>query len=96
MNNVVQSFYTWYKNTLRNTKYRWLIVAGTLLYLISPIDISPDFIPVIGWIDDGVIATLLIAEMSQIALDFLKNRKQPLSTENATVIEDDVITVEAR
>jgi uncharacterized membrane protein YkvA (DUF1232 family) len=29
-----------------------------LAYLFSPIDLAPDFIPVIGWIDDIVIAWL--------------------------------------
>ncbi|MEO0539531.1 MAG: YkvA family protein [Cyanobacteria bacterium P01_A01_bin.105] len=88
MQDIAASFYGWYRNTLRNTKYRWLIVLGTLLYLVSPIDIAPDFIPVLGWIDDGVIATLLIAELSQIATDFLTKRNQPVgAVEDDTVID---------
>lgn len=83
-----ESFYSWYRNTLRNTKYRWLIVLGTVLYLVSPFDIAPDFIPVIGWIDDGIIATLLIAELSQIATEFLANRnKQTEPIADDTVID---------
>ncbi|MEL6381086.1 MAG: YkvA family protein, partial [Cyanobacteria bacterium J06626_18] len=57
MENIAQSFYAWYRQTLRTPKYRWLLIGGTLLYLFSPIDIAPDFIPVIGWIDDAAIAT---------------------------------------
>jgi uncharacterized membrane protein YkvA (DUF1232 family) len=71
----IQSIYNWYRDVIRNPKYRWWIIAGTLLYLLSPIDISPDFLPVIGWIDDGVIATLLVAELSQIFLERLKAGK---------------------
>ena len=74
--NFVQAFYTWYSNTLRNTKYRWLIIAGTVLYLFSPIDIAPDFIPIVGWLDDGLIATLLVTEMSQVLLEQLKLRSR--------------------
>ena len=69
------SITNWYRNVIRNPKYRWWIIAGTLVYLISPIDISPDFIPVIGWIDDGLIATILVAEVSQLVLERLKDRK---------------------
>ena len=46
-------FYDWYRNLIRNSKYRWVIIVGTLLYLISPIDLLPDFIPLIGQIDDA-------------------------------------------
>lgn len=30
-------------------------------YLISPIDILPDFIPVLGWLDDLVVVPLLVS-----------------------------------
>lgn len=32
-----------------------IIALVAVLYIISPIDILPDFIPVIGWIDDLVV-----------------------------------------
>lgn len=76
MSSPVQSFYTWYRTTLENPKYRWLMVGATLLYLLSPIDIAPDFIPIIGWIDDAVVASMLIGTMSQIVLAGLTNKKQ--------------------
>ncbi len=69
------SITSWYRNVLRNPKYRWWIIGGSLLYLLSPIDISPDFIPIVGWIDDGLIATLLVAELSTWALERLRVRK---------------------
>ncbi|HIK43715.1 MAG TPA: DUF1232 domain-containing protein [Leptolyngbyaceae cyanobacterium M65_K2018_010] len=81
MKSMIQSFYNWYKATLRNTKYRWLLVLATLVYLVVPFDISPDFLPIIGWVDDGVLATLLVTELSQIALDYLNKRKQPNQTQ---------------
>jgi uncharacterized membrane protein YkvA (DUF1232 family) len=89
MNNAIGSFYNWYKATLRNTKYRWVLVLGTLIYLVSPLDISPDFLPIIGWVDDSLLATLLVTEMSQIALEYLNKRKQP-----GTSQADDAVTVE--
>ncbi|HEY9817733.1 MAG TPA: YkvA family protein [Candidatus Obscuribacterales bacterium] len=93
MKNLAQSFYAWYRSTLRNAKYRWIIVIATIVYLISPIDLAPDFIPVIGWLDDGIIVTLLVTELSQMAMEVLKartaskakNRQEPATPEPVVV-----------
>lgn len=76
MNNFsIQAVYNWYRNTIRNPKYRWWLVLGTVLYLVSPIDIAPDFIPVIGQLDDIMLLTLLVSEVSQLLIDKAKARK---------------------
>ncbi|NJR52798.1 MAG: DUF1232 domain-containing protein [Leptolyngbyaceae cyanobacterium CSU_1_3] len=67
--------YDWYRNTIRNSKYRWVIILGTLAYLVMPFDILPDTILGIGQIDDGLLLTLLIAEVSQVLLERVKTRK---------------------
>lgn len=96
MNNLVESFYSWYRGALRHPKYRWLIIFGTLLYLISPVDISPDIIPIIGWLDDGILATLLVTELSSLMSDYLSNRSGNGVAENAVETEEgQVIDVEA-
>jgi len=40
----------------------WLKVGAALivLYVVSPIDLIPDFIPGIGWIDDAVLVPMAI------------------------------------
>jgi uncharacterized membrane protein YkvA (DUF1232 family) len=38
---------------------RWLI-GGAIAYLLSPIDLIPDWIPVLGQLDDLLIVPLLI------------------------------------
>lgn len=96
MGNLVQAFYTWYRNTLRNAKYRWLVVAGTLIYLLSPIDIAPDFIPVIGWIDDGILVTLLVSEVSLLMTEFLQGRSRPVADQEPVIVTDQVIDVPAQ
>lgn len=66
---LAQPLYDLFRKLVRNPKYRWFILAGSLIYLVSPFDISPDVLPIIGWLDDGLIATLLVTEVSQILLD---------------------------
>ncbi|HEY9639022.1 MAG TPA: YkvA family protein [Coleofasciculaceae cyanobacterium] len=68
-------FYDWFRQAIRNPKYRWWIIGGAAVYLLSPFDIAPDFIPFIGQIDDALIMTLVISEVSQILLDRVKSNK---------------------
>ena len=91
MNHLAQSFYNWYKTTLNHPQYRWVLVVATLVYLLSPLDISPDFIPIIGWIDDAVVASIFVASMSQILLSGLTKRRTDLrsdSTDSARTTVD--------
>jgi uncharacterized membrane protein YkvA (DUF1232 family) len=41
---------------------RWLL-WGLLGYLALPIDLVPDFLPVIGWADDLIIASLVLRHL---------------------------------
>lgn len=77
---ILESLRNWYRNTIRNSKYRWLVVLGSLIYLASPFDMVPDVLPVIGWLDDGVIATLLITEVSQLLFEQVGKSKKPGKT----------------
>lgn len=43
--------------TPRVAKY---LIVGAIAYLLSPIDLIPDFIPVLGYLDDLVIVPLMI------------------------------------
>ncbi len=71
----IQSLYNWYRNTIRNPKYRWWIILGTALYLLSPFDIIPDIFPIVGEIDDVALVTLLVSEVSQLLIDRFKARQ---------------------
>ena len=77
----MNSLYNWYRNTLRHPKYRWWLILGSLAYLFLPFDFLPDFIPVVGQIDDAVILTLLVAEVSQMLAARLKSRNEEVVAE---------------
>ena len=87
MKQLIESFYAFYRSGLRNPKYRWLVIFGTLTYLLSPIDISPDVVPLVGWIDDGILLTLLVTEVSQLLFGaFAGSAPAP---EADSVVQDD-------
>ncbi|PLZ99840.1 hypothetical protein CEN50_05735 [Fischerella thermalis CCMEE 5268] len=71
----VQSLYTWYRDLIRNPKYRWWVILGTLLYFVSPFDIAPDFLPIVGQIDDVFLLTLLVTEVSGLVIEGFKARR---------------------
>lgn len=61
----------------KTTKYKLNIIIGALaalIYLIVPTDISPDPVPVIGWIDDLVAILLAITNALVFASKIRKNR----------------------
>jgi len=45
----------------RTPWYAKLIVAGCVAYALSPVDVIPDFIPVIGLIDDLIFIPIALA-----------------------------------
>ena len=40
-----------------------LIIAGTLAYVVLPIDVIPDFIPIVGWLDDIFVLGLAMSTL---------------------------------
>jgi uncharacterized membrane protein YkvA (DUF1232 family) len=81
-----------YNGLLKHPRYRWVVMGASLIYLVSPVDVSPDFIPVAGWIDDGVVATLLATGFTQVLLDrrqTLKDQKTLAQAPNAAALPND-------
>jgi uncharacterized membrane protein YkvA (DUF1232 family) len=90
-----QSIYDWYRDVIRNPKYRWWIIVGSLAYIISPIDIAPDFIPIIGQVDDVLIMTLLVSEVSQLLINRVKTMKGKDSVADVTDSVNNPVEVNA-
>ena len=88
-NQIVRKFFPqWYRKLLKHPKYRMVFILGSLIYILSPVDISPDVVPVVGWIDDGLVATLLMSEVSQLIVERKKARRQ--KKEAAEVSVEDI------
>ncbi len=52
-----------YRLVLRHERTPWvsrMLLAAALAYALSPIDLIPDWLPVVGHIDDIVIVPLLV------------------------------------
>jgi uncharacterized membrane protein YkvA (DUF1232 family) len=87
MNFNLQSLHNWYRTLLQNPKYRWWVVGASLVYLVSPIDLAPDFIPFVGLIDDTLIISLLVSEVASIAKAKLQAQNTRSSKSNVDVTE---------
>jgi uncharacterized membrane protein YkvA (DUF1232 family) len=67
-----------------------ILIAITVGYLLSPIDLIPDFIPIIGFLDDLIIVPLLISVSLKLipksilfdARESVKNNSQKLKKTN--------------
>jgi uncharacterized membrane protein YkvA (DUF1232 family) len=79
----LESLYNWYRDIVANPKYRWWVIGGTLLYVLSPIDLLPDVFPIVGQIDDAIVITLLATEIGSL----LKERNATLKQKKADQAE---------
>jgi uncharacterized membrane protein YkvA (DUF1232 family) len=76
--------HNWYRSAIRHPKWRWWLIAGSLVYLLDPFDLSPDMLPIVGWVDDGLIATALVTEVAALMSDRLKRNKASGSSTSAS------------
>jgi len=52
-----------------------LALVGLLVYLLSPLDLIPDFVPVIGAVDDLIVAAVVLHWVGRrVGLDDLRSR----------------------
>jgi uncharacterized membrane protein YkvA (DUF1232 family) len=89
----MQVVYNWYRNLLRHPMYRWWVILGTLIYIFSPIDIVPDFIPIFGQIDDVLILSVLFSEVSALVMAAI-NGSQNSDKSSSETIDVDAVSVD--
>ncbi|MGK7943770.1 MAG: YkvA family protein [Microcystaceae cyanobacterium] len=93
----IQTLYFWYQKALFHPQYRWLVILGTLVYFLSPFDLSPDFLPIAGQLDDFALLTLLFTGITQMISDALNpSTVEPLDNpeESGDTIDVDAVRIE--
>lgn len=90
---IANGLVNWYREVIRHPQYRWWIVLGSLIYLLNPFDILPDVLPIVGLVDDGLLASILVAEVAQVIRD--RRKSQPVSVTNMTAEVPPTIEVQA-
>ncbi len=71
-----------------NPKYRWMLILGGLFYMLSPIDLSPDVLPVVGWLDDAMIMGMLVNELTGLLTPIDRKRVDHVDIDPSNVTID--------
>ncbi len=50
--------------------HKLVTIVAALLYLISPLDVIPDFIPVVGYVDDAAVIAWVLKSIAEELKDF--------------------------
>ena len=75
---VWQMFADAFNGRYRMSVFTIVALILSLIYIVSPLDILPDFIPVIGWIDDGAVMLLLSKRILREAERYLRLRQRDI------------------
>jgi uncharacterized membrane protein YkvA (DUF1232 family) len=59
-----------------------VVAIACLAYAVFPFDILPDYIPVLGWIDDGVMLYVLVRQLGKETMRY--NRHKAMERKNAS------------
>jgi len=53
-----------WKGRYKMSKWNMSIIVGTIVYVLSPLDALPDFVPIAGWLDDVTIVGYALTKLS--------------------------------
>jgi len=76
------------------TRWPKIIIAFTLGYALSPIDLIPDFIPVLGYLDDLIIIPALISlSIKLIPPEIMEESRKKAQAQPLTLKENHLFAV---
>jgi len=84
--NFIMMITDFFKNDFLIDKKELLMMIGGLVYFISPIDIVPDFIPVVGLLDDMAVILFIAKQLTGTVTHYEEYKRD-------FEIKDDVIDV---
>lgn len=58
--------------------YSIAAIAAALIYVLTPIDLIPDFIPIIGYIDDAMVVAACLRLIEQDLYEYREWKKQQM------------------
>ena len=90
----LQAVYGLYSKAIRNPKYRSWIILGTLVYVLSPFDLSPDIFPLVGQIDDFLLLSIMLTEVSQMVMVSYQEKKEEKQTPSEKTIDVDAVSMD--
>ncbi len=88
---VYRMFKLWYRGEYKMKFTDVLIPALALIYVISPIDFIPDFVPVIGALDDLAILALAIPLLMKEVDKFLLWESQLRKGGNSQIQDAEIV-----
>lgn len=52
------------------------MIIGTILYVVSPIDVVPDIIPIAGYVDDASVVAFVIKNLNDLLIDYRRFKRR--------------------
>jgi len=70
-----------------------LVALLAAVYIISPVDLVPDVIPILGWLDDGVISIMLFKlAFKLLPKEMYESLKAQFEKKGGKVVDDAAFT----
>lgn len=66
MRTLVLAWKTWRRHGRPARRAMWVLLILGFAYLVSPVDLVPDVMPIVGWLDDGMMILAILAAVRRL------------------------------